>query len=128
MMKSFYKKVPLDMKFIFIISFIYISSIIIGSPIGCIIYRLTGIECMSCGMTTAWYWLLKGDVSKAFYYHPLFIFPLIIAIIYCVDKYYKKINNINYIYIMMGIIVVVVYLLRVLFDFDMFIPLDTHLG
>ena len=39
---------------------------------GCPIKLLTGVSCAGCGMTRALFAALKGDFSKAFYYHPLF--------------------------------------------------------
>ena len=60
--------------------------VIISAPfafsyfIGCPIRLITGIPCPSCGITRAYISLLNGDLSKAFYYHPLF-FLLPIALV-----------------------------------------------
>ena len=40
--------------------------------ITCPIRYVTGISCAGCGMTRAWLSLLKGDLSAALAYHPLF--------------------------------------------------------
>lgn len=48
--------------------------------IGCPFYYITGIPCAGCGMTRAWISLLHLDIKKAYYYHPLFILPLIFII------------------------------------------------
>ena len=62
----------------------------------CMIRNVTGYPCPGCGMTRAHIEVLKLNFKKAFYYHPLFIFPSIIHI----SKYYffcsdfsKKIEN-----------------------------------
>ena len=49
--------------------------------IGCPIKFLTGISCAGCGMTRAYLSLIRGDVSGAFSYHPLFILPPLAVLI-----------------------------------------------
>ncbi len=126
MIKDFFKKLSVEIKVISVIAIIYLFSYFINHPIGCIIYNLTSIECPSCGMTSAWYWFLKGDISLAFYYHPLFITPLLAAILYVVDAKVKRIRYINAYYIIMACLFLIVYIIRITFDIDMFVPLDTH--
>lgn len=48
--------------------------------ITCPIKALTGVSCMGCGMTRAWLAALRLDFQKAFYYHPLFVVPLLVVI------------------------------------------------
>ena len=43
-----------------------------SAGITCPIRFLTGISCAGCGMSRAWLSLLRGDLSGAFHYHPLF--------------------------------------------------------
>ena len=43
--------------------------------ITCPIKFITGVSCAGCGMSRAWLACLRLDFKKAFYYHPLFIFP-----------------------------------------------------
>lgn len=50
--------------------------------ITCPIKFMTGISCAGCGMSRAWLSLLKGDIHKAFYYHPLFWTIPFIFIVY----------------------------------------------
>ena len=50
--------------------------------IGCPIKFLTGISCMGCGMTRAYLSLLSLDLASAFRYHPLFLIPIIAAILF----------------------------------------------
>ncbi|MBU5668713.1 DUF2752 domain-containing protein [Peptoniphilus sp. MSJ-1] len=77
----------------------------------CPIKALTGISCPGCGMTRAWIYLLKLDFKTAFYYHPLFIIPLIVLIGYVFqNKLPKKFTKIVfYIFI---ILFFVVYIYR----------------
>lgn len=50
--------------------------------ITCPIKFMTGISCAGCGMSRAWLSVLKGDIHKAFYYHPLFWTIPFILIVY----------------------------------------------
>lgn len=50
---------------------------------GCPIKFLTGVSCPACGITRAWCRVLCGDITGAFYYHPLFwLGPMLLGIIY----------------------------------------------
>ncbi len=66
--------VPLSM-----IAVVYLIFHLVG--IGCPIKFATGISCPGCGMSRACMWLLSGDLSSAFYFHPLFwvvpLFPVL---------------------------------------------------
>ena len=53
-----------------------------GAGITCPILFLTGISCPGCGMTRAWCALLRGEISLAFSYHPLFPLPLLILLLW----------------------------------------------
>ena len=59
---------------------LYVFFSIVG--IGCPIKFLTGISCAGCGMTRAWICLVHLDIKGAFYYHPLFILPIIYFFLY----------------------------------------------
>ena len=47
--------------------------------ITCPIRFFTGISCAGCGMSRAWLALLRGDISAAWGYHPLFWIPVLAA-------------------------------------------------
>ncbi|RXE59568.1 DUF2752 domain-containing protein [Acetivibrio mesophilus] len=47
----------------------------------CIFKNFFGLPCPGCGMTRAYFSLFKFDLASAFYYHPLFLLPVILAII-----------------------------------------------
>lgn len=63
------------------------------SGIGCPIKFFTGVSCAGCGMSRAYFALLKGDVASAFYYHPLFPVP---AIFVPVFYFRKKLGRVYY--------------------------------
>ncbi len=110
------------------ISLIYIISILVNKPIGCFIEGVFGIECPSCGQTSAWYHLLiNHDIKTAFYYHPLFLFPLIAGILLLLNEFIlsKKNKIITYILIIMLIIYIGLYIIRIFIDIENVIPLDT---
>lgn len=74
-MKKYIKLlIPLSM-----IALIYLIFHLVG--IGCPIKFTTGISCPGCGMSRACMWVLLGDFSSAFYFHPLFpvvpLFPIL---------------------------------------------------
>lgn len=57
------------------------------SGIACFFKAITGIHCISCGLTRAVLSMLAGDFSAAFYYHPLF---WSVPIIWLVFFFHKK--------------------------------------
>lgn len=86
--------------------------------IGCPIKFVTGISCLGCGMTRAWLSVLRLDFAAAFYYHPLFLLPLVAVIVYFLKS---KINLKIYKIIMLTIIIafITIYLYRlILIDGD----------
>lgn len=52
-------------------------------PVTCVLQRVTGISCPSCGMTRAFYSILSFDFVQAFRYNILSI-PLFIFIIFSI--------------------------------------------
>ena len=75
----------------------------------CIFYNYTSIPCPSCGMTRAFKSLLSFDITKAFWYHPLF--PLIILFPYIYVKMDKRL-----IYIV-GTLFIVTWIIRLILLF-----------
>jgi hypothetical protein len=47
----------------------------------CPIKFLTGVSCPGCGMSRAEFAFIRGDIRKAFYYHPLFPLPIVVLIL-----------------------------------------------
>ena len=59
--------------------------------ISCFFKAVTGIDCMSCGMTRAYIALLSGNIAAAFYYHPLFwTVPFIYLVLFFRRKFRPK--------------------------------------
>ena len=54
---------------------------------GCIIKRLTGIDCPGCGMTRAVLSLLRGDVQGAFSYHGMVWSLPVLLLLFLYDGY-----------------------------------------
>lgn len=71
----------------FIISLIIIYSGFQIFKITCPIKMITGISCPGCGMTRAYLSLLRFDIAKAFYYHPLFFLPPIMLMTFLFYRY-----------------------------------------
>lgn len=79
---------------IFIIAVFYlILELVFG--ITCPILFLTGISCAGCGMSRAWFCVLRMDFAEAFRYHPLFWMLPVGAILFLFwDKISKKMRKI----------------------------------
>ena len=61
--------------------------VIEAAGVTCPIKFITGISCAGCGMSRAWLALLRLDLHKAFYYHPLFFtVPFALAVIFFKEK------------------------------------------
>lgn len=79
----------------------------------CPIKFITGISCAGCGMSRAWLALLRLDLKKAFYFHPLFWLPPLFLIIY----FFKNHINIKIYKILIFTIIflcAIVYLYRLI--------------
>lgn len=81
--------------------------------ITCPIKYITGISCAGCGMSRAWFSLLRLDISSAFMYHPLFFVPPVALVIFLFkNKINKKLYNLL-LYIMLGTFIAV-YIYRLM--------------
>ncbi|NBH84470.1 DUF2752 domain-containing protein [bacterium C-53] len=54
---------------------------ITGVNTGCITKAFTGLPCPGCGMTRAWLSVFHLDFQSAFFYHPLFLLPVLIVLL-----------------------------------------------
>lgn len=101
---------------LFLIYIVFTNSFIHDS---CIFELILGVPCPSCGITRAWISAFKFDFVNAFLYHPLFlIIPLImIVIIYKDYKFINKVYNNNIFWITLIVLVIVVFILRMIFQF-----------
>ena len=94
--------------------------------IKCPIKFLFGISCPGCGMTRAWISLLRLDVKKAFYYHPLWVVPAVYILLYAIKlKSNKKANN-SVLFVII-ILFLCTYLCR-LISGDMIVKIDLRAG
>ena len=96
--------------------------------IGCPIKFVTGIPCAGCGMTRAWFSLMRGDISGAFYYHPLFALPVVFIIVWILRKK-EKISSLVYrtILVIGVLIFIAAYIIR-LFIPDAVVEIDIRNG
>lgn len=95
--------------------------------IKCIFKSIIGVPCPGCGLTRAWISFITGDISKAFYWHPLFLMIPILAIL--IFLYFKGSFTKYRRYILMAIILiislyVVTYIFRMITLFPYIEPLD----
>ena len=74
------KKLKEALPAILAVALVYV--ILYMAGIGCPIKYLTGVSCMGCGMTRAYLSLVHLDVAGAFRYHPLFLIPIIAAVLF----------------------------------------------
>ena len=101
-----------ELKAIFTIAILYFIIELLG--VTCPIKYLTGISCAGCGMSRAWLSVLHGDISMAFYYHPLFLLVIPMIILFLLkDWFSSKVRKIL-ISIFVGIFLVTC-LIRLLF-------------
>lgn len=93
----------------------------------CIFKSIIGVPCPGCGLTRAWISFIKGNISEAFYWHPLFLMILALAILILL---YFKGSFIKYRrYILIAIVTIVglyiiVYIVRMVILFPSVEPLD----
>lgn len=93
---------------------------------GCPIKYLTGISCPGCGMTRAWLSVISLNFDRAFYYHPLWIIPLL----YVFDYFFiRKINNklYNIIFYIFIALFLITYLFR-LFSTNEIVSIELEKG
>lgn len=104
------KKVFIVFLIIGIISLLY--GLIFKSSL-CMFLNITGVPCPSCGMSRAYLSLFRGDLSQAFYYHPLFFIP--IGIIFVMNKKLRSNKKLFNVLIYTSIsLLLVVYIFRLI--------------
>lgn len=85
----------------------------------CFFRGFTGIPCPSCGITRSYKLLLKGDFLGAFYMHPLFFIPIIVLVLFLIER-----MDILYKYkYFLFILFLVVYIYRMIILFPNEIPM-----
>lgn len=93
---------------ILVILFLYVTKI------GCPIKFLTGISCAGCGMSRAYFSLLRLDFKSAWEYHPLFFVPPLFVLTLI---FKEKIGDIAFKIILFTIVIsfVIIYVYRMVF-------------
>ncbi|MBY0757022.1 DUF2752 domain-containing protein [Clostridium sardiniense] len=93
----------------------------------CIFKSIIGVPCPGCGLTRAWISFINGNISEAFYWHPLFLMIPALAILILL---YFKGSFIKYRrYILIAIVTIVglyiiIYIVRMVILFPSVEPLD----
>lgn len=100
---------------------------LMGAETTCFFKATIGIPCPGCGMTRAYIALLHGDIKKAFYFHPLFVIPAIIAIIFIVPRFRKYRNSIP-LWTLVCIIFIATWIVRMKLLFPNIAPMDYYNG
>lgn len=77
-----------DIGAVLLIVALYAAMMLLG--ITCPIRFLTGISCAGCGMTRAWFSLLRLDLSAAISFHPLFWLPVPAAVLFFLRRRIPK--------------------------------------
>lgn len=72
------RRISLVIGLILFASYCALTTEFLGSA--CPFYLLFGIPCPGCGMTRAWISLFCGEVTKAFYFHPIFFAAAVVAV------------------------------------------------
>lgn len=112
-----------------LIVYVYIVNV---TEIGCPYRFVFGIPCMGCGMTRAFFAVLKCDLSGAIRYHPLVLLLPVIFLLFIIhmssnnDIKHKKIYKIGW-----GVVVVlfcIVYFIRLLILDDPIIKIQIKDG
>ncbi|MFZ5987065.1 MAG: DUF2752 domain-containing protein [Bacillota bacterium] len=96
----------------------------------CIIKNIFGIPCPGCGMTRAYLNFLKFDFKAAFYYHPLFLLPAVIAVILVFRryKYFSLLYSNNLLWFTLTGIFICTWVIRLVLLFPDKAPMDYNPG
>ncbi len=80
----------------------------------CIIKNITGLPCPTCGMTRAYKYFLQGEFKDAFYYHPLFllVIPVAVIIFFRKDPLIEKVYKNKAFWIIIFTVTIGVYIFR----------------
>ena len=110
-----------------IIAIIVVYGIFTVLGIGCPIKYMTGVSCAGCGMTRAWFYLLQGDIERAFSYHPLFVIPVLFVILVLFKKKIPKSVYKGSIAVMIALFMIV-YIARMLNPNDTIVVFNIEAG
>ncbi|NKF07677.1 DUF2752 domain-containing protein [Clostridium gasigenes] len=92
----------------------------------CIIKKITGVPCPSCGITRSFYYFVNLDFKQSFYYHPLFwLIPIVLIIVIYGKKplFRNKKIEVTF-YIIITTLILGVYIIRMVNLFPYISPMD----
>ncbi len=97
----------------------------------CYFKATIGFPCPGCGLTRSYLCLFKGDLKGAFYYHPLFLLPLIVFMVFFLYyqpfieiKIVKKLYNSKVFWICILIPLAILYVIRLILFFPNVEPMN----
>ena len=88
----------------------------------CPINYITGFPCPACGITRAFFMLLKGNIFESLTFHPFALIILIYTLYFIIGRYFinvsfKKLENV---FLVIGILMIIFFIFRIIYYF----PLD----
>ena len=84
-------------KIIIAILYLIVVSIFYFFDLPCVFVKMFGVICPGCGMTRAWFSVIKFDFVSAFKFHSMFWSMPIIVFYLVFDGIFSKYKKINYI-------------------------------
>lgn len=108
-----------------VVALFLILTLILGGN-ACVFKNTLGVPCPGCGMTRAFISLAKLDVKAAFYYHPLFILPAVIAfiILFRNHKTVAMLYNSKMLWLVLSAVFILVWIVRMALMFPDYPPMD----
>ena len=111
------KPEKLRLKLIFLAGFLGLLVLWYVWDLPCVLRSVTGIPCVTCGMTRAWLCLFRLDIRGAFLQHPMFwAVPLLVLYLMYDGKLFAKGNLDRWILILVPSAMILLWLAR-LFGF-----------
>ncbi|HEY9059598.1 MAG TPA: DUF2752 domain-containing protein [Pseudobacteroides sp.] len=111
-----------------LIALLFVAILLLLDGSACLFKNVWGIPCPGCGMTRAFLAVLKLDILTGFYYHPLFVLPVLIAVLYMVRN--KRIGKVifgnNMVWLLSLIVTLSVWAIRMILFFPDTSPMDIN--
>lgn len=95
--------------------------------IGCPIKYFTGVSCAGCGMSRAYFSLLRLDIKAAFHYHPLFFTPPLLLLLF-INKDRVKPSTFKALLFTYVAAFVIIYLYRIILAVDDIVVFEPQNG
>lgn len=113
------KSGPGNSLFLLILSAIYPVIYFAGGMHLCYFKATFGIPCPGCGLTRAFVRLFSGNLAGAFYFHPLFLVVIVLAILMVFRKFplSRSILDSSMFWVVILFLFVITYVIRMMFFF-----------